>query len=78
MARRANYSVVEDTPERLVVQDLGPWDVYQTVTNAAEEVVIELAPRLKGRRLFYIDSEGQRDELLVSAAGMFAGFKPGD
>lgn len=76
--RSANWAVVEDTPQRLVLKDLGPWDKFPTITNDAEEVVRRLAPRLKGRRLFYYDSEGQCDELLVDHDfGQFVGFAPG-
>ncbi len=85
--RRANYEVVEDRAgEPLVIRDLGPWDEYPTVTNAAEEVVAELFTGGKlpgGRRLFYFDSErtdeapeGNLDEL-VHEGGVFKGFAPG-
>jgi hypothetical protein len=47
----------------LVIRDIGPWDSHPTVTNAAEEVVADLAKRLGGRRLFYYDSEGQWKEV---------------
>ena len=73
--RRSHYRIVEDGPDVLCIEDLGPWDQYLTVTNDAENVVQELAPRLKDRTLEYIDSDGQRDRLLV-ANGKFAGFKP--
>lgn len=73
--RRANYEILEDGPDVLLIRDLGPWDVYPTVTNAAEEVVAELAGRLNGRRLEYIDSDGQRDQLVVRD-GRFVGFAP--
>lgn len=72
----ARYSVIDDTPQHLVIQDDGPWDKYLTITNAAEQVVEELSVRLAGRRLFYIDSLGQLDELKVDS-GAFSGFAPG-
>ena len=78
--RRANYEVVSEKPaEPLVIRDVGPWDQFLSVTNAAEDVVAELARRGKlwaGRRLFYYDSEGELDELAHSD-GVFTGFKPG-
>lgn len=77
---RANYAIVEDQPgQPLVIKDLGPWDRHASVTNDAELVVAELAQAGKlpaGRRLFYIDSEGDKDELLHQA-GRFLGFAPG-
>jgi hypothetical protein len=39
-------------------------------------VVKELSFRLGTRQLFYIDTDGQMDELLVKN-GQFAGFAPG-
>ena len=71
--RAANFAIIEDTDDVLCLQDLGPWDRFQTITNAAEDVVKQLAPVLRGRRLEYIDSEGQRDQILVRD-GRFIGF----
>lgn len=73
---RANYEIVEDLTDRLVIRDLGPWDRFMSVTNDAENVVKELAGRLNGRRLFYYDSEGFLGELLVRGDGRFDGFHP--
>lgn len=73
--RRANYEIVEDSSAQMIIRDLGPWDQFLTVTNAAEVVVIELSDQLKGRRLFYYDSDGALDELVV-VNGLFAGFGP--
>ena len=76
--RTANFAIVEDSQDRVVLKDLGPWDKHPTITNDAEGVVERLAPMLKGRRLFYYDSEGELDELAVDAhLGTFAGFRPG-
>jgi hypothetical protein len=76
---QANYTVEHIDAKRIVIRDLGPWDMYQTVTNAAESVVDELSTsdRLVGRRLFYYDSEGDLGELLIKD-GKFAGFAPAD
>ena len=76
MERRANYTIKTDNADRLVLLDIGPHSSFLTITNDAENVVADLAPMLKGRRLFYYDSEGQLDELLVKD-GRFAGFAPG-
>lgn len=69
------FKVVEETNECVLILDLGPWDQHRTITNGAEAVVLAMAPSLAGRRLEYIDSEGQRDQLLVRD-GRFAGFAP--
>lgn len=82
MGPRARYMIENPfapTEEPLVIRDIGPWDKYMTVTNAAETVVGELVDRgalPPGRRLFYYDSEGQQDELVVKD-GRFAGYAPG-
>lgn len=68
-----NFEVIDDLPDMLLIKDLGPWDQFSTVTNAVEQVVTELAGRLGKRRLCYIDSEGNTDEILVKD-GQFAGF----
>lgn len=74
MMNAAHFGIIEDTDDVLCIRDLGPWDKFKTVTNCAEEVVEHLAPILRGRRLEYIDSEGQRDQILVRD-GRFIGFK---
>jgi hypothetical protein len=74
--RKANYELVAQDSKHVLIKDIGPWDKYFTVTNAAEQVVAELAPMLAGRRLEYIDSEGHCAVLLVDKNGKFAGFDP--
>ena len=69
------FEIVEDTADCLLIRDIGPWDRYASITNGAEEVVAALAPMLRGRRLEYYDSLGNRDQLLVRE-GRFAGFAP--
>jgi hypothetical protein len=73
--RKSNYEVVAQDAKHVLIRDVGPWDQYLTVTNAAEEVVAELEPILKGRRLEYIDSAG-RCAVLRIVNGKFAGFDP--
>jgi len=71
MDRSATYEVVE-VNERLnflVIRDVGFWDRQFTITNDAEGVVerIDTLARLpRGRRLFYYDSEGELDEILLT------------
>lgn len=63
----------------LFIRDLGPWDRQRTVTNDAVNVVQRLIDGgflPSGRRLFYYDSGGQLDELLIKD-GRFAGFALG-
>lgn len=73
-SRRANYEIIQETEAFILLRDLGPWDQYFTISNGAEIVVSEIAPRLAGRRLEYIGSDGIRTQLLVQE-GQFAGFR---
>jgi len=78
MANKSNYRIVKETTQALLIEDLGPWDQYMTVTNNVENVVEELKEKLAGRRLFYMDSEKQMDEILYKRnpiAFKFIGFR---
>ena len=71
------FTVMHDTSSYILIKDLGPWDTYPTITNNPEDVVLAMvANGLGDRQLFYVDSEGQQDELKVKD-GKFAGFAPG-
>lgn len=72
----ANFSIVRDSPGWLLIKDEGPWDQFGTVTNDVERVVKLLAERLGDRRLYYIDSYGEVDEICVRE-GRFDGFQAG-
>ncbi len=73
--RSPNFDVVDENEERVLIKDLGPWDQFPTITNNAEKTVEIMVPVLRGRRLHYLDSEGNEDQLLVKD-GKFAGFAP--
>jgi len=73
---RARYELVREDAEGVLIRDLGPWDRHSTVTNDAEQVVAELVPMLQGRRLYYFDSNGELDELVIRD-GRFSGYAPG-
>lgn len=75
-AIEANYCLADETDRFIVLRDVGPHDRYKTITNAAEWVVAQLVNRLKGRRLYYIDTDGNTDELVIHD-GKFAGFATG-
>lgn len=79
MAPKANYQIVieKSADDKLVINDIGPWPEYMTVTNCAEQVVEELYEKgllPPGRKLYYYDSDGNLDELLHDGAGRFQGF----
>ncbi len=75
MARRANYRVEKATQAYMLLTDLGPWDQYLTIANAAEQVVAEVRDQLGKRRLFYRDSDGELTELALKD-GKFETFAP--
>lgn len=67
MGKHAQYIILEDGPNKIILKDIGPWDRYLTVTNDAEYVVSYLhsTGRLSiGKRLLYYDSEGDLTELV--------------
>lgn len=75
MSRKPNYSIETKTADKLVLRDLGPWNLHPTITNGAEEVIADLQVQnvLDGRRVFYYDSENKIDELRHER-GRFVGF----
>lgn len=74
--KTVNYSVVDDQPGFLVIRDIGPWEMHLSVTNGAEIVVAELLSRLNGRKLYYYDTEGNLDQLVIKG-GKFNGYCSG-
>ena len=36
---RANYTIVGDTADNIIIRDEGPWHTHATITNDAEQVV---------------------------------------
>ena len=71
----AKYELVFETDTHVLIKDC---NVGMSVTNAAEEVVLELNRTLNGglgsRKLLYVDSQGTYDELLHKD-GRFTGFR---
>lgn len=76
-SRHAKFEIVENLPDRLVIRDLNGG---MSITNDAEWVVEQLVdesfPGPKNRRLFYYDSVGDLDELVI-VMGKFYAFEPG-
>ena len=75
-SNKANFQIITENKDWILIKDIGPWDEYQTITNAAESVIEKLAQRLGGRLLYYIDSDGNTDQLLHKD-GEFTGFNAG-
>lgn len=74
---RARYIIDKEDEKTVVIADVGT--TQMSVTNDAEAVVRDLHERgaLRGRRLFYYDSEGRLDELVHDGRGVFVNFAPG-
>lgn len=56
MNRKANYTIVASDRNQVIIQDVGPWDQYLSVTNDAKNIVKELVAKgylADGRRLFW-------------------------
>jgi hypothetical protein len=80
----ANFIISGIENDALVITDVGPWDKYKTVTNDIENVTKLLWDKRllidkngNQRRLFYIDSEGVKDEIRHEK-GKFVKFIPGN
>lgn len=75
---KSNFTILSNSPDVIVLQDLGPWDHFQTITNDAENVVAylhksgRLVPPTK--QIVYFDSEGVTTELRHDGMGNFTGF----
>ena len=73
--KHANFIVLYDDGDIVVIKDVGPWDRHPTVTNDAEWVVSQLPAR---SRIYYYDScrpEPRLDEL-AHVDGQFTWFRP--
>ena len=78
MNEHATFKIVKQDEDSILIFDIGPWSKYPTITNDADWVVQELYNyhylyNDKVKRLFYIDSEGDKSELLHKN-GVFTGF----
>lgn len=71
----ADYDIKITTKEYVYIEDLdnGWW----TITTNVEGVLYNLRDKLKGRKLFYKDTEGNIDEILYEDEYTFIGFKVG-
>ena len=76
MNREPEFSIEQQTESYILIRDLAEQYQCISVTNGAEEVIAALNQKLKGRKLFYIDTEGCVDELCYIDKE-FTGFKFG-
>jgi hypothetical protein len=77
---KARYKLVKGTQDSaaITIEDIGWEECRRSITNDAEAVVEDLVRQgwdfSTGLRLFYIDSDGITDEILVDCHNQFAGF----
>jgi hypothetical protein len=69
--KNPRYEVIALNADLIVLVDLGPHDVYPTITNGAEAVIAQLQEQglTTARRVFYFDSEGELAELTFTDEG---------
>lgn len=79
MNNHPEYSIKSRNDKAILIKDLAEYHRCMSITNGAEEVVRNLSENgvLGDRRLFYIDTMGDTDELLHEN-GVFKGFQFGD
>jgi hypothetical protein len=74
---RSNFTILTNTAEVIVLEDLGPWDHFSTITNDAEAVVQYLfkSGQATGtKQIVYFDSDYIATELCHDGKGNFTGF----
>jgi hypothetical protein len=69
MGLHAIFDVVKETPEYIYIKDVGH-TTSRSVTNDAEWVLVQLEDKynLGNRLVFYMDSDGQIDEIIHTGA----------
>ncbi len=74
----ADFTVMAETGEYIYIKDAG--GNSKSITNDAEWVLAKLVREygLKKRRVFYMDTLGQIDEITHNGEGRVTGFKAGN
>jgi len=79
--RNADFDFVDIADNYILINDIGNHKEVMSITNDPESVLQRLTGAaediLKGRRLFYIDTNGRVDELLYNESGKFVTYNPG-
>lgn len=76
MGKPANFEILSNTPISILLCDIGPWNIFFTITNDLESVIDRLIQwghieynefynfKPGSKRVFYIDSEGEITEII--------------
>jgi hypothetical protein len=75
--KRSNYIIQHEDDNTILLHDIGPWDIYLTITNDAENVVNDLTQEQRRKKVAYIDSDGLLTRLLIKD-GKFEAFGLGN
>lgn len=75
---RCRYLIETITAAAIVLRDVGHDEGRPTITGDVESVVERMrhAELLDGRRLYYFDSDGRLDEIVLDGDGQFHSFRP--
>lgn len=74
---RSNFHILSNSPDKIVLEDLGPWDHFSTITNDAENVVKYLhnsGQATGAKQIIYYDSDGEATQLVHDGKGNFVDF----
>jgi len=74
MKRRSNYRIIRETFCEIELVDLGPHDIYLTITNDAENIIADLDIDQRSKVITYKDSDGLICQLLTDG-NKFTGFR---
>lgn len=72
-----NFTIVSKDAAQITLQDIGPWDVYPTITQNPEAVIewlFYMGELPSGREVYYWDTEGRRDQITHDGRS-FTGFR---
>jgi hypothetical protein len=72
------FKIIDEKPGYIYIMDTGHYSNCKTVTNDVEWVLCEMGNlcNIDNRRIFYMDSDGQTDEILHKGK-TFINFKAG-
>jgi len=74
MKNRSNYRIIYEDEYKIILKDLGPHDIYPTITNDAENVIQDLEHEQKLKLIYYMGSDGIKTRLITND-DKFIGFE---
>ena len=74
MMRKSNYRIERETDFTVELIDLGPHDIYLTITNDAENIISDLEYEQRCKVITYKDTDGFICQILTDGT-KFTGIK---